>query len=168
MSDTQEEVTPRLYDHAVRVYEEMLKRSHKEFPDNTGGETFGDADQLDIYEGHLTRLFADLQIANPYYTKIRDALVAQNCMEQIRRGGGVATSRWVLHHPPDEETFRATTERRHAPKGKNAVLEQRVSDLMRMVGQHANEIEKLTLFAEGLQKDIDAMRDDLQTMKRVP
>lgn len=143
MSDV-EELTPRLFDHAKAVYEEMLKRSHKEMVEHgyAEGETQPEV-EVAIYEGHLTRLFADLQIPNPYYTKIMDVLKGQNCLEQLRRGGGVALSRWMLLEPPTEEGFKVLTERKRAPKGKTAILEQRVGDLMRMTSNLQSAFETL-------------------------
>jgi hypothetical protein len=153
VSETEAEVTPALFDHAVRVFEEMQNRSRTEEVDNADDPS--GYVQVKVYEGHLTRLFADLQIANPYYTKIRNALVGQNCIEQLRRGGGSAMSKWIVRHPPDEETFRAILERRHgAPKGKNQVLEQRVRDLTRQVNDYGQRIDDLQLLAEQLQERI--------------
>jgi hypothetical protein len=123
-----EELTPALFDHAKTLYEEMLKRSHKEqLPDVE--VVVGTTPHVDVYEGHLTRLFAELALPNPYYTKILNALKGQNCIEQLRRGGGVAFSKWVLNCPPTEEGFKRIMERKRAPKGKQAELEQRVQDL---------------------------------------
>ena len=121
MSD-EESPTPALFDHAKRVYEEMLKRSIEQGELDGEGNYTGNV--LRIYEGHLTTLFADLSIANPYYTKIRNALVGQNCMVQLRRGGGVALSKWQLLNPPSEEGFREIMERKRGPKGKAHQLEQ--------------------------------------------
>lgn len=143
MNDVTEEVTPALFDHAKRLYDSMLERSHKEqMQYEHDGESMI-SKPLDVYEGHLTRLFAELGLPNPYYTKIKDVLVGQNCMEQIRRGGGVALSKWVLHQPPTEEGFRAVTERNKPNKGKQAILEQRVGDLARLSSDLFERIEEL-------------------------
>jgi hypothetical protein len=134
-----EEVTPRLFDHTVRVYEEMLKRSTKQ-PIQVEG---ADDQMANVYEGHLTTLFSDLSIANPYYTKIVDMLKGQNCMVQIRRGGGVALSKWVLLTPPTEEGFRQIMDRKRAPKGKAHILEQQVKGLQSMVNDLTDRVERL-------------------------
>jgi len=146
VSDTVEEVTPKLFDHAKRVYDEMLRRSHKEMigPQHNGEVDLSNTKEVDVYEGHLTTLFADLQIANPYYTRIMDALKGQNCMEQLRRGGGSAMSKWILHAPPTEEGFRAIMDRNRVPKGGVKMLEQRVKDLTRMVHGLTDEVESAT------------------------
>ena len=143
MTVTNEDVTPRLFDHAKQVYEEMEKRSRKEADSGTIEEGVVPAAMLDVYEGHTTRLFSDLGIANPYYTKIMEALKAQGCIDQIRRGGGSATSKWVLNYPPEEEGFRAIMERKRAPKGKGAILEQRVRDLTVQVNSLEERVETL-------------------------
>jgi hypothetical protein len=148
VSDEQE-VTPALYDHACRVYEEMVKRSSIEamqIVEDPSTVTHDEAyKEVRVYEGHLTRLFSDLQIANPYYTKIRNALVDQNCIEQLRRGGGAAKSKWILHHEPDEETFKTIMERRHVGtrQQKGQILEQRVKDLTKMVSDLTERVEIL-------------------------
>jgi hypothetical protein len=154
-----EEVTPALFDHALRVYEEMLKRSEKE-PVYREAETEVDAmvgGEVDVYTGHLTRLFADLQIANPYYTKIVHILKAQNCVEQLRRGGGAAMSKWILKTPPTEETFKALMERKTAPKGKAAVLEQRVGDLMKLSNQLQDLLDGHELRIQVLERKVEAL-----------
>jgi hypothetical protein len=112
------------------VYEEMKNRSAA----HTILEEGSDLGRIaDVYEGHLTQLFSSLGIANPYYSKIRDALVAQGCMEQLRRGGGSALSKWVLVKPPDEETFRSFMEMKRRPRGKANILEQQLVGLKKMV-----------------------------------
>jgi hypothetical protein len=167
MTVTDEEVTPALFDHAKRVYEEMSKRCFKEY--NLGGETgwqrLGSGETVDVmpqgvreaYEGHLTRLFSDLQIANPYYTKIRNALVAQGCIEQVRRGGGVAMSKWVLNYPPEENGFRAVTERKRPKKGANAALEQRVADLSKLATELYGQVDLLMDSFAALKARVDTM-----------
>lgn len=164
MSSTAEEVTPALFDHAKRVYEEMLKRSHKEsvVQESLAGLPTDSSLQVNVYEGHLTRLFAELEIANPYYTKIRNALVGQNCIEQLRRGGGVGLSKWILHCEPTEDGFKAIMERRRATKGQSAILEQRVKDLVHMVNQYGEAIENL---GKGLQELQEKVVDHIQLSK---
>jgi hypothetical protein len=141
-SEETEELTPALFDHAKRVYEEMLSRAHKEA---AGEPCEDDRDPIvvDIYEGHLTRLFADLNIPNPYYTKIINALKDQNCITQLRRGGGVAMSRWCMLEPPTEESFKRITERKRPTKGKQAILEQRVNDLTRVLSNVIDDVDRI-------------------------
>jgi hypothetical protein len=131
---SEEDVTPRLFDHAVRVYEEMCKRSTKQVIEG---------EEVSVYEGHTTTLFSDLSIANPYYTKIMDALKGQNCLVQIRRGGGVALSKWIMLTPPTEDGFRAIMDRKRAPKGRAHILEQQVKGLTTMVNNLVERVEQL-------------------------
>jgi hypothetical protein len=154
MTVAEEEVIPALFDHAKRVYEEMLKRSVKEEDRGLEEPLAGPGVMLDVYTGHTTRLFNDLGIANPYYTKIMDALKGQGCIEQRRRGGGVAMSKWVLNYPPEEEGFRAIMDRKRGPKGKGAELEQRVKDLTKMVNDLYGTVENLNDAFQQLYDDI--------------
>jgi hypothetical protein len=139
----QEKPTPALYDHALRVYDQMLRESSVEKNDSIIETSDGMPPEVTIYTGHLTRLFAALEIANPYYTKIKDALVALNCIVQVRRGGGVATSKWVLLKAPTEELFSEYVERKRAPQTKHYQLEQRVKDLTHGFNDVLDRIEKL-------------------------
>jgi hypothetical protein len=160
VSDEVEELTPALFDHAKRLYEEMLKASHKEEsydkdPESEQAKVEGvQVTMVDIYEGHLTRLFSDLGLPNPYYTKILDVLKSQNCITQLRRGGGKGLSRWCMHTPPTEEGFKKLTERRRPTKGKQAELEQRVKDLTHLSNELYERIETLTESFEKLEADL--------------
>jgi hypothetical protein len=142
--------TPALYDHALRVYEEMKNRSTVQRVDPAAQ----DDEFANVYEGHLTQLFSDLSIANPYYSKIRDALVAQGCMEQLRRGGGSALSKWVLVKPPEEETFRSFMEMKRRPLGRAHILEQQVKGLTGMVNEALGTIEGQELRIQVLERKI--------------
>jgi len=135
-----EKPTPALFDHAVRVYEEMLKQSRKELPP---GEELEPVSEVDVYTGHLTRLFADLNIANPYYTKIMNTLVELGCVEQLRRGGGKAQSKWVLCKAPVEDIFKDFVERKRQPQTRLHQLEQRIKDLVRITQDQDARIERL-------------------------
>jgi hypothetical protein len=121
----------------------MLARSTTQFLEAEGGQTVSQDDAKNVYEGHLTRLFSDLGIANPYYSKIRDALVAQGCIDQLRRGGGSALSKWIVVKPPEEETFRSFMEMKRRPQGKTNILEQQVSGLRGMVNDAMNALEMM-------------------------
>jgi hypothetical protein len=149
------------------VYEEMLSRSTKQVrPDVPGGSTITDEDLIQVYEGHLTRLFSDLGIANPYYTKIRDALVAQGCIEQLRRGGGSALSKWIVCKEPDEETFRSIMDMKRAPKGKTNMLEQQVKDLRAVCSQLLEAVEKIDDHAGELADRITVLEGKMEAMRQ--
>lgn len=166
MSDTTiEELTPALYDHSLRLYEAMLVKSHQESIETEDNQSDGEGmsptpKTVSVYEGHLTKLFAELGLPNPYYTKILDVLKGQNCIEQLRRGGGVAQSRWLLLEQPTEEGFKILTERKRMPKGKVAIIEQRTKDLMRQISALQDNVESLN-------NAYQTMYDELQTVKRV-
>lgn len=109
-----------LFDHCVKVYKAMTDESH--------------LDQIDgqpvrVYEGHLTKLVADLNLAAPYYTSTKNALIDMGCISQLRRGGGTAQSKWILIMWPTEELFNETPELNKPGKGKMAVIEQQLRDV---------------------------------------
>lgn len=134
MTDEQDRPVPRLYDWAVGVFDKMFAQAK---PEEVDGET------CMVYEGHLTNLFRDLDVPNPYYTKITKALKAQECVLQLRRGGGSAMSRWIMIKKPESDSFREMTERGQAPRGKVAMLEQRVGDLTKLVRTQNERLEWL-------------------------
>jgi len=140
-----EKPTPALFDHAVRVYEKMQEESTREPIDKVDEDAVvvGEVPTVLVYTGHLTRLFADLGIANPYYTKIMKTLEGLGCVEQLRRGGGAATSKWLLHKPPVEEIFADYVERKRAPQTRMHILEQRVRDYGSMLNDILDRLEKL-------------------------
>jgi hypothetical protein len=119
--------TSTLFDHCVTVFNEMEAQARDEVGIGL------------VYEGHLTKLFHQLNLSTPHYTSVMKMLKAMGCVEQIRRGGGSAVSRWELKRVPGEESFRSFEQMNTAPKGKYAALEQAVRDLARRV----NELERL-------------------------
>lgn len=123
--------TPVMFDHCSKVYNAMLKASEEEFITTYQDEPNGrEDDRVTVYTGHLTGLFQQLGIPNPYYTAVMKALKAMNCVEQFRRGGGAGLSKWILYKEPTEEGFMAyhgnKRPGRHA--GQVAALEQRVNN----------------------------------------
>jgi len=92
-------VIPALYEHAVRVYNAMLKGAKTEDILN------GQAEAM-VYEGHLTKLFRSLHLPVPYYVSIKNQLAGMKCIEQLRRGGGTTPSKWILWGPPDLEAWK--------------------------------------------------------------
>jgi hypothetical protein len=93
------EIVPAMFEHCARVYTAMEKDSKVEIDDNDT--------QMRVYEGHLTRVFAKLELSTPYYTTIMKHLKRMGCVEQIRRGGGSQTSKWRLIKEPDAQAFDA-------------------------------------------------------------
>ncbi|SRR6266571_4015553 len=103
--------TPAMFDHCTRVYKEMLAQAE---------DIAGDL----VYTGYLTRLFQGLELSPPYYSTVRDLLVRMGCVEQLRRGGGNAQSKWRLVRKPTEEAFMAANAMNVQKGGKVANLEQ--------------------------------------------
>jgi hypothetical protein len=91
-----EEAPPKLFEHCSVVYETMRKAAK--------GTTVEGTYAL-VYEGYLTRLFADRQLAMPYYTAVMRRLKAMGCVRQLSRGGGSSPSRWELLNEPSFEDF---------------------------------------------------------------
>ena len=118
---------PALYEHCTEVYEAMAERAVIGFayPD--------DEEETLVYEGFLTRLIKDdLHYSVPYYTSIRQKLMAMDCIRQIRRGGSTTPSRWLMVLPPTLELFENTassTVDRTKKATRMDSLEQQVRDM---------------------------------------
>jgi hypothetical protein len=137
---TDDNPVPAMFDHAARVYGEMAKRANMEDMPLSEGDEGGLTQNALVYKGHLTNLFQELGIPNPYYTAVMKALKAMNCVEQYRRGGGPAMSQWILLTEPTEEGFMAYTNHKtpNRPKGAIAAVEQR----LRATERRLDRIEK--------------------------
>lgn len=101
-----------------------------------------------VYEGALTNLFGSCQVSIPYYTPVMRALKKMGCVEQLRRGGGTAPSRWVLYFEPTEEAFMAHIDNsgegnRNSPI---AVVEQRNRDLAERVQNLEERLDRIENF----------------------
>lgn len=124
MSETEQSAPPKLYFHALRVFEEMHKRSAAQTITDGGTER-----HALVYEGFTTQLFRDLDLSTPYYSKILRRLQRMGCIIQLSRGGGNAPSRWELLKEPEREAFDdAESARRRIPTRLGQV-EQRVIDI---------------------------------------
>ena len=128
-------VVPALFEHAQRVYEAMEAESIElpEYPD------------MKVYEGHLTNLFKRLLLSVPYYSKITGSLIGMGCIEQIRRGGGTAESRWLLWQPPELDAWKESATTRPKGGSKIMVLEQRLRDAIKVISNLEGRIERLEL-----------------------
>lgn len=125
MSDVDEKPMKALYDHCVTVFEEMFKEAVPELP--PGGEDVGDGYM--IWTGHLTQLFARLGMATPYYTTVMQTLKKMSCVEQVKRGGGNAQSKWRLVRKPEEDFFTAAEKIKKPTQGTFASMEQQMRDM---------------------------------------
>lgn len=122
-----EEAPPALFTHCCRVFERMRSEAK---PQKVEGQA------ALVYEGYLTRLFGELEMATPYYTTVMRCLKAMNCVRQMSRGGGSSPSRWELVNDPDWDTFDAIEQKRLTNntqigqvKNTTAILVKRVNDL---------------------------------------
>jgi hypothetical protein len=101
-----------------------------------------------IYEGHLTKLFAELGLAVPYYTEVMQDLKKMRCVEQISRGGGKALSKWQLIQSPTEELY-SDSKARPIQSGAspthltNQQLQQQIRDLNRQIQDLSNRVRTL-------------------------
>jgi hypothetical protein len=150
--------TSAQFEHCVNVWGEMRTQSTKERLDPSDP----DAEYVDVYEGHLTKLFAGLGMATPYYTTVMQALKQMGCVEQIRRGGGNSPSRWVLVNPPEEEMFRNYEALKRGGKGKYAMLEQRTNDLAKRVSVLESAHERLASAHERLERAMEIVASAMQ------
>jgi len=121
-----------MFEHACNVYKEMVVQS--EIDPELG---------LRVYDGHLTNLFKKLRLAVPYYTDIRNRLISIGCIEQLRRGGGSATSRWVLWKEPDLDEWKLSSSRRPGRGNTMTVLQQQMKDMMAMMRQLEMRVSRL-------------------------
>jgi hypothetical protein len=133
MTDTTE-VKPMkaLYDHCILVFDSMFEEAvPEETVENVG---HGDVDDPEseapngymIWTGHTTQLFARLQMATPYYTSVMACLKKMGCIEQVKRGGGNAMSKWRLVRKPEEEYFHAAEKIKKPANGSFAAMEQQM------------------------------------------
>ncbi len=126
MTEPEETPTPILFEHCKTVYAKMLERSKpaKDYDLNTTVDAR-------VFEGYTTRLFSALGLSTPHYTTVLSTLKGMECLEQVRRGGGNAKSRWILWKPPEEEDFRNYEARKAPGRGKVRVLEQGLVEVNR-------------------------------------
>jgi hypothetical protein len=137
-------VVPALYEHAVNVYEHMEAVARPEEVEGAGLQV--------VYEGHLTGLFRQLRLSVPYYTSIKNQLIGMGCIEQLRRGGGSAKSKWVLWKAPTLDDWKAFSPVRARRGTKTTVLEQQIRDLARRMGALEERIEYLTARLDGMDR----------------
>jgi len=122
-----DEAPPKLFEHCLVVYQQMREQAKGTQIEGRYGL---------VYEGYLTRLFADLNLAMPYYTAVMRRLKAMGCVKQLARGGGSSPSKWEILDEPSYEEFAAWNERRREndtqlgqARGQIKALNARVTDL---------------------------------------
>jgi hypothetical protein len=155
-NDDGERPVPKQYDWATELYKKMLEEAT---PVEQVAQPGDPVTPVMVYEGHLTRLFSELNIPNPYYTSLMKALKTMGCVEQLRRGGGAAMSQWVLHRAPTEDDFREFRERNAPNTSKFGQLEQQVRDLRRLASAQAEDMEKMQTVIDVLSERITKVED---------
>lgn len=144
-----EDVLPAIFEHACNVYKKMEEDA----------KLIGDPDdgQFLIWEGHLTKLFAQLHLSVPYYTSVTRELKRMSCIRQRRRGGGNAASQWELLREPTEELYRDESTRTSgisSRKGsKLEMLETRLIAAERDLAKVKSDYETIIDFLAEKEKD---------------
>lgn len=130
------EPLPAIYEHCERIYYNMAELAQPD-PDNF---------DLPVYEGFLTRLFADSNLSVPYYSHVMRLLTAMDCTRQLRRGGGNAPSRWALIQAPTPELFNLVRDQADAltnPRSRSAQQRQWAKDLNERLGVLEEKVEDM-------------------------
>lgn len=134
----EERPMPALWGYVDKVYRKMEDTAEAEDDDL-------------VYTGHLTGLFQELGIPNPYYTSVMAALKAMGCVLQLRRGGGTSRSKWQLVTPPTEELFLA-----NVAKGSGVGISKQHSSRLTIAEQALRDLSKRVLRLE------DALQETLE------
>ena len=148
---TDSDVKPSLFLHCETVYVAM----------RDGAQQVHEGDvPIVVWEGFFTRLMRDLDLAVPYYSKVRNFLMQMGCIKQLRRGGGTTPSQWELIKPPTMELWSQLEDKpgvRPGPVSNSldsaevATLKQRVNDL---TGEVATLKENFKVFLELYNKNL--------------
>jgi uncharacterized protein YceH (UPF0502 family) len=96
-----------------------------------------------VYEGFLTRLFNQLELATPYYTSVMQRLRKMGCVRQLSRGGGNAPSRWELIKDPAWDDFDVAEQRRLREVTKLGQLQGQVASLNTRVAALEEMMDRL-------------------------
>lgn len=143
-------VVPAVFEHALAVYREMVIHAR---PDE-------DLDNLLVYDGHLTQLFRKLRLPTPYYTFIKNKLRDMGCIEQLRRGGGSATSKWVLWKEPTLEEWKGSGVARPRRGNKASMQERQIKDL-------AERCSRLEGIVQAQGEAIRTLGEEVERFRRV-
>jgi len=126
---------PKLFEHCLSVFAAMKKEAQP---------TLIEGEHALVYEGFLTRLFSQLQLAVPYYTSVMQRLRRMGCVRQLSRGGGNAPSRWELLKDPDLDDFESAETRRIQGSTKIGQLQGQVSALNQRVASLEERLGRIT------------------------
>jgi hypothetical protein len=129
-----EEAPPALYQHCCVVFEKMHKAARPEKIENI---------PTLVYEGYLTRLFNELNMATPYYTTVMRRLKAMGCVRQLSRGGGSTPTRWELVEEPGWDAFEVIDERRVLADTKLGQATSNIRALIKRISELETRVEIL-------------------------
>ncbi len=124
-----EEAPPKLFEHCLSVFAAMKREAS---PTQIEGQ------HALVYEGFLTHLFSELQLATPYYTSVMQRLRRMQCVRQLSRGGGNSPSRWELIRDPEWDIFSEAEQKRLQGATKLGQLQGQVTSLNTRV-QHLED-----------------------------
>lgn len=128
---------PALYQHCCTIWQAMA--------DEADAATLGGVSTL-VYTGFLTQLFRKNLLAVPYYSSVMSALKEMGCVEQTKRGGGSATSEWLILAKPDMNRWKnkaAPGKWKEARKGSDAQIRQMLTDCALRLTDAENKIKRL-------------------------
>lgn len=138
-----EVVPPALFNHCLAVYHGMREQA-----------TLGDVAPLNdedveqglVYQGFTTKLFSDIGLAVPYYSRVLKSLKRMGCIVQLRRGGSTTPSRWQLITEPTMEQFITTEsvqqQTEHVRNSDRKSRLEAVEDLVAVTVARANSADK--------------------------
>lgn len=115
-----EDTPPKLFEHCSTVFERMKKDARA---------TVIEGNHALVYEGFLTHLFSELNLATPYYTSVMQRLRKMGCVQQLARGGGNAPSRWELIREPDWDRFEVADDRRLQSATKMGQMQGQINSM---------------------------------------
>jgi len=108
-----------------------------------------DGQVVHLYEGYLTKLFAQHHLSVPLYTHTLRALKEMDCVRQLRRGGGGSPSQWLLVRPPERDKVEEALAPKETPVPVEAI-QQEVRD------QQMNDMNKrITRLEVALQRFLE-------------
>ena len=121
--NNQHTAVPAMFNHCRQVYDEMCTTAVEYWADSGTGDPrplavaehpeppYQGAVTVTVWEGFLTKLVNEkLQFSTPYFSHVRNNLIAMGCIRQLQRGGGSSPSRWELIQEPDLDKFTAIKE----------------------------------------------------------
>jgi hypothetical protein len=114
-----------LFNHALKVYNEMRKEAKR---------TTIEGVRVHVYEGRITYLYQGLGLSQTYYSSIFKGLERMGSVTKLSRGGRGGVTRYVLHRPPDFDSWQEVSKKPLTPPQDFAILAQRVEDLAKRLG----------------------------------